>query len=276
MFHDRKLQAQYTNAMDMALVYKLNHYAASLLWRVRDAERMGHKILNREWLGTQYNKRQWTLATKGTRPMNGRVVVDKAPAPDGLEFYGVIATEQTRDREGRTKTVWLIGSVAAEHIEEKLRERDEYLAEQPDETVIDCENDADETTAPIGAEQPVITEPAREAFKRGVVHGRRREQAATVRNDREIAEKSFVLGKVFSDREWLEATGNTGSVLHTCLNKDNKRECIALLVETAGETERVETNPNLLNLSDLLREAKQGIKAGRYSNRSKQTFGGAL
>lgn len=230
MLHDRQFKSAQVNAMDMALIYRLNHYAAALLWRVRDAERMGHAILNREWLGTQFNKRQWTLATKGTRPMDGRKVIDKAPAPDGLEFYGVIVSEQSRDREGRTKTVWLIGSVAAEQLEEKLRERDEYLsADTVDDVIEDDSNGETEDDNGLESQQP--SETVRSAFKRGVQHGKIIQQARSVENEIQLTEESMQLGKLYSDREWLETLSGTRSVQYTPLSKDNKREYIALLAQ---------------------------------------------
>jgi len=246
MFHDKTLHKPHTSAMDYALVYKLNHYAAALLWRVRDAERMGHQILNREWLGSQFNKRQWTLATKGSRPMDGRKVLDKAAAPDGLEFYGIIVCHKDRDHEGRTKTVWLIGSVASEEMKEKLAERDEYLANQTDDAVIDAENDAD-AEPQGGAPDQNISETARETFKRGVVHGRRRQQAENIRAEQEIAEKALLLGKAFSDSEWLECLGLTRSVHHTPLSISSKGECITLLESgyLKDATERAENEAHL-------------------------------
>ena len=234
MLHDTKFKSAQVNAMDMALIYKLNHYAAALLWRVRDAERMGHAILNREWLGTQFNKRQWTLATKGTRPMDGRRVIDKAPAPDGLEFYGVIVSEQSRDRDGRTKTVWLIGSVAAEQLEEKLRERDEYLsADTVDDVIEDDSNDETQDDDGLESQQP--SETVRSAFKRGVQHGKIIQQARNVETERLVLNEGFKMGRCHSDSEWLEALGFTGSVHHTPLIKDYKRECIARLVQDPSE-----------------------------------------
>ena len=267
MFHDKTLHKPHTSAMDFALVYKLNHYAAALLWRVRDAERMGHQILNREWLGSQFNKRQWTLATKGSRPMDGRKVLDKTAAPDGLEFYGIIVCHKDRDHEGRTKTVWLIGSVAAEEIQEKLEQRDEYYANQTDEVVIDgFDDDAEEQASRGGIEEQSAPESVRETFKRGVLHGRRRQQAESIKTEQEIAEKSLLLGKAFSDSEWLETMGHTRSVHRTPLSISYKAECITRLVNgdcqdaSSGPVtgfDPNEGNPNIANLKELLRIGRE-------------------
>jgi len=264
MFHDRTLSRSYAKRnSDFVLVRHLNPYACKLLWLVREAESMGQSILNKEVLSCYFTQREWTLATKGRRATKDRQLVDKAAAPDGLEYFGIVIADTQRDINGHVKTVWLIGSVADEVLEEKLKERNEHLAEQDECEVIDDEGEAQ--TVQLGADQSP-SENERDAFKRGVRHGEIKSQAQNAVRVREVGVQSLLLGKRLSDVEWVEAIAETnalppslqsdftGLVQYKSLDKDNKRLCITSAVDRDPET--FDENPNLVNLKEIWSKMK--------------------
>ena len=257
MFHDRKLSRSYAKRnSDFVLVRHLNPYACKLLWLVREAESMGQSILNKEVLACYFTQREWTLATKGRRATKDRQLVDKSAAPDGLEYFGIVIADTQRDINGYVKTVWLIGSVADEVLEEKLKERNEHLSGQDEFEVID---DGDSERVQLGDDQSPS-----EATREGDLVTRQEHDRVIEK----VAVESLCLGKRLSDLEWIEVCGETNAVLpsvqseftglvqYKSLNKDNKRMYITSAVNPDPET--YDENPNMVNFIEIIRRFKKG------------------
>jgi len=116
-----------------------------------------------------FTRRQWELATKGTRQYVDRKLVSSAPASDGLEATGLISehTEQN-PKTGIPATFWVIGAVDADALAAIRAERENLNFD-----VIE-----DRRPEPVPEGEPVehsVNEatalPSELAYNRGYAHG---------------------------------------------------------------------------------------------------------
>mgnify|MGYP000193082751 CR=1 FL=1 len=134
MFHDRTIH----EIAEHQLAFILNADACKLLAIIKFYQWQGAKTVNVEYLKRLgFTRRQWELATKGTRAMDGRKLIDKAPAKDGLEFYGIINTvtemadqiSATGKMVRRPITTYFIGEITSDKLNEARQIRQELQEE---------------------------------------------------------------------------------------------------------------------------------------------------
>ena len=122
MFHDRSL---HTDSKLISLAFELNAQACRLASFVEYYRKQGNRTLPVQYLKRlAFTRRQWELATKGSRPYEGRKLIDPAPAKDGLEKTGLVSEYTEVDpKTNRPKTYWIIGEIDQEVIEAIRKER---------------------------------------------------------------------------------------------------------------------------------------------------------
>ena len=124
MFHDRNLHAVSNLS---ALAFELNAQAVRLAAMVEWYKAAGYLTLPVSSLKRGFfSRRQWELATKGTRAYDGKKLLDPAPVKDGCEYLGLVSEHREVCPEtGTPKTYWVIGEVNEAVLEAIRKERQE-------------------------------------------------------------------------------------------------------------------------------------------------------
>lgn len=234
MFHDTNLKdsAELVQLMDMA--FDLNAYAVRLALLVQWAKRRGEITLPVQYLKRLgFTRRQWELATKGSREYDGCKLVDPRPAKDGLEATGMISEVTERMSDGRKRTYWVIGKVDQAALE-AIRHQREAAEFDVIEDRKDPEACRDGVDTPVIRNEPDREKEVREAHEQGYALGWY-ERGEAARGDLD-----YLRGVI------VELTG--------CLNAT----CLEYNDNTRGVANRhpVEDNPNAANLSALLSEER--------------------
>ena len=124
MFYDKSLHA----SQAVTLAFDLNAHACKLMLLVQWYRDRGERTLPVSYLKRLgFTRRQWELATKGTRKRDGRNIAEghEGPARDGLEYTGMISEYRHYcDKTKRPVTHWVIGDVTKEVIEAIRAERE--------------------------------------------------------------------------------------------------------------------------------------------------------
>jgi len=123
MFHDKALH----DSRFLSLAFDLNAHAVRLACLVEWYKARGERTLPVQYLKRiAFTRRQWELATKGSRKYSGHSLVDKAPAKDGCEAIGLISEyiDICPDTK-KPRTYWVIGEIDADVIARIRREREE-------------------------------------------------------------------------------------------------------------------------------------------------------
>lgn len=109
MFHDPKLKDSLLSAMS----FELNAHACKLMLMVQFYSARGEKTLPVQYLKRLgFTRRQWELATKGSRQYDGRKLVDRTPAADGCEAAGIVSEViHVCEKTGIPRTYYVIGPV---------------------------------------------------------------------------------------------------------------------------------------------------------------------
>jgi len=180
MFHDKALH----DTRFISMAFDLNAQAFRLAALVEWYKARGERTLPVQYLKRiAFTRRQWELATKGSRKYDGRKLVDSAPAKDGCEALGLVSEYVDICPETKTpRTYWVIGEIDASVIETIRRERLEaaYGVIEDDRPPVDPEEvERAETAAPAGSVTTLEAE-----YDRGYAEG---ERAGYDRRDREIA-----------------------------------------------------------------------------------------
>jgi len=121
MFHDRNLQ----DATFQSLAFQMNAQALRLALLVQWYKERGERTLPVQYLRRlAFTRRQWELATKGSRQYDGRKLLDKTPAKDGCEAFGIVTEHREKCPEtGATKTYWVIGEVDSDALDAITQQR---------------------------------------------------------------------------------------------------------------------------------------------------------
>jgi len=141
MFHDRNL----TDSPLINLAFDLNAHAVKLALLVEWYRRRGERTLPVQYLKRLgFTRRQWELATKGSRQYDGRKLADPRPAKDGCEALGLISEHiEICPETKRPKTYWVIGQIDGEALEAIRKQREEaafdVIEDKAPETVQDGE-----------------------------------------------------------------------------------------------------------------------------------------
>lgn len=142
MLYDRNLHTQNAEMEFVNLAFQLNAQAIRLALLVRYYEKLGEDTIPVQYLRRCYfTRREWELATKGTRKYDGRRLADPDElGKDGCESLGIIKEIRLYDSDTKkSKTVWVIGDVDAEKLERLRKERlqDFEVIEDPKTDIVD-------------------------------------------------------------------------------------------------------------------------------------------
>ena len=246
MFHDTKLH--HTNMIAMA--FELNAQAFRLMAFVQWYSDRGEKTLPVQYLRRAYfTRRQWELATKGTREYEGRKLADPdSLGKDGLQSTGAISEHREYDPETkRTRTYWVIGAVNDEVLNE-LRERREDagfdVIEDPKPTPENTEvPDKEETDRTSTTDEKEYAK----GYRHGVAHG-----YGEGFKDGEIAGKAgCVKDAPLTDSFKDTAKRHAGNFLFSKQEMIGFMRAHRRMIEAETAPKEPE-NPNLSNLSALL------------------------
>jgi len=195
MFHDTNLHK--TNLVGLA--FELNGPACKLALLVEFYRARGERTLPVQYLKRLgFTRRQWELATKGSRPYDGRKLIDPAPAKDGCEYLGLISEHTMLDEKtGVPKSYWVIGEVDQEALD-AIREQREAAAFDVIEDPAPLTVDPDEKLEPSVRDGSSLSD--EEAYDLGYAHGEAAGYSKGVRD--------------------LEAVQSTGCVYDAHINKD--------------------------------------------------------
>lgn len=159
MFHDRQIHSTASVDPVKALVFDLNNDAFKLAGLIEFYKDRGERILPVQYLKRiAFTRREWELATKGRRKYEGRKLVDRAPARDGCEFYGLITEHvEVCPKDKRPKTYWVIGDLdqAALDIIKARQAEDAFdVIEDPQPSQETEEDRSTEPSVPAGTSVP--------------------------------------------------------------------------------------------------------------------------
>lgn len=211
MFHDKNLQ----NEVMSAIAFNLNAHACKLALLVQWYKARGEKTLPVQYLKRLgFTRRQWELATKGSREYDGRKLVDPRPAKDGCEAIGLISEyKEVCSETGKPKTYWVIGEIDETALQ-AIRDHREQAAfdviedrrpEQPDES------------EPVEASVKPKTQTSDESeYDRGYAHGQAHGYAEGVadtslkyKNTRCVKDASLIIAFRKAPKTHLVERGDT-------------------------------------------------------------------
>jgi len=166
VFHDKNLQTELMSA----LAFDLNAHACKLALLVQWYKARGERTLPVQYLKRLgFTRRQWELATKGSREYDGRKLVDSRPAKDGCEAIGLISEyKEICEETGRPKTYWVIGEVDEAALT-AIREQRQQAAFDVIEDARPKEPDEKEPLEP--SVKPNTAKSEESEYDRGYAHG---------------------------------------------------------------------------------------------------------
>jgi len=234
MFHDRNLN----DSPLLNLAFDLNAHAVKLALLVEWYRRRGERTLPVQYLKRLgFTRRQWELATKGSRQYDGRKLADPRPAKDGCEALGLISEHiEICPETRRPKTYWVIGKIDGEALEaiRALRVEDAF-------DVIE-----DKAPEPVAEKEPVepSVKPATQTkdesdYDRGYADGEAHGYDKGVR-DLEVALSSAGCVKDAT----IELDTRDASKTHA-VEENELREIIEYCEERLDEISRVESEVHL-------------------------------
>jgi len=148
MFHDKALH----DSRFYSLAFDLNAHAFRLAGLVEWYKARGERTLPVQYLKRMgFTRRQWELATKGSRKYSGRKLIDSAPAKDGCEAIGLVSEYiDICPETKRPRTYWVIGEIDADVIARIRREREEAAFDVIEDRAPDDSEEIErkETSAP--------------------------------------------------------------------------------------------------------------------------------
>jgi len=166
VFHDKNLQTELMSA----LAFDLNAPACKLALLVQWYKARGERTLPVQYLKRLgFTRRQWELATKGSREYDGRKLVDPRPAKDGCEAIGLISEyKEICEETGRPKTYWVIGEIDEQALT-AIREQRQQAAFDVIEDARPKEPEQNEPLEP--SVKPNTAKSEESEYDRGYAHG---------------------------------------------------------------------------------------------------------
>ena len=166
MFHDRNL----TDSPLINLAFDLNAHAVKLALLVEWYKRRGERTLPVQYLKRLgFTRRQWELATKGTRQYDGRKLSDPRPAKDGCEAIGLISEHiEICPETKRPKTYWVIGQIDGEALAAIRKQREEAAFDVIEDKAPEPAPESEPVEPSV---KPATQTPDESAYDRGYADG---------------------------------------------------------------------------------------------------------